>query len=154
VCACAGRAAVELTKARSNAARMSVYVCWACCGRTHQGEVERSAHECVRVLGVLRPNSPRRGRTQCPACGRPYISTFERRDPKTKIKIKRFYKNLKTQNTHYIQDFYNKNEQNIYKNIYTNRIKYLYKQNKIFTQTPNKNIHKHQIKYLHKHPPT
>jgi hypothetical protein len=144
VCACAGRAVVELTKARSNAARMSVCVCWACCGRTYQGEVERSAHECVRVLGVLRSNSPKRGQTQCLACGRPYISTFERKDPKTKIKLKNFtriskhktHTTYKIFTTKYLQKYLHKQNKIFIQNIYTNKIKYLYKQNKIFTQTP------------------
>jgi hypothetical protein len=56
--------------------------CNGLCVRTYRVSSTASVPECVRVLGVLRSNSPRRGRTQRPACGRTYISTFERRDPK------------------------------------------------------------------------
>jgi hypothetical protein len=91
-------------------------------------EVERSAHECVCVLGVLRSNSPKRGQTQRLACGRPYISTFERRDPKTKVKIK---KNLQeSQNTkHTLHTRFLQQKRTKYLQ------KYLHKQNKIFIQT-------------------
>jgi hypothetical protein len=72
---------VRTYRVSSTASVPECVLCWVCRGRTYHGKVERSARGCV-LAGVLQSNSPRRGQTQRAECGRTYISTFERSDPK------------------------------------------------------------------------